>query len=1134
MSSVVLPKLLFFFISFETSMRAVKLYGPAVALAMLPVASSLAIRKLSADNESISDVAVDMANPMYATKASFDPAETQLNHIPESEIPFDFKLVGSENQDCLTVPAYRQDLTFTVGPESIAFGEHPKIVERNGKYVPVCVTIVSDSIVLGPVSTVSGDHPRLVQRDGLPTRTANSDEVQNGPKILKTVPLSEGEGPTHLSTIYYDTASKTRNEVKPSATSIKKFAGPNPMIAKAEITGGSTIKIGDYDFNALFETPQAKAENAEPTVQATVNGNGHAEANAANGNKRVLTRAVGGAAATTSSTSAPLTSYYATVYGGATAKANSLSQTYASSYPNGQANVLSSTYASVYGSNGVSNSLESTYASVYDSASNTVSANGNEVSDPPNPSGLDGSDLTEYITFSSAESSFSANRTVILDSKPTCNTVGNLFSGISSRDPSAFFKEDSLPLNLPRGVMKDLSIHTNKFYNNLILGEQTNMVWTYPYGFYWDKSSKHGFAVQYSSPSSRINGKKNSNGAVSSFTYPTHKGDLVFSASELRQNQSYLTVKDMEAMYVAVQLSPEGYNKTNNIEFPLVEGMGFATAIYHGNMTLRLSSEFTITSLVQENVTARSTEMQKYRINLSSGAQWIIFLSGKLSGFQLSMYNGNIVASRPADGLVVQAAVAPKERRLDAYYQLSAGSYVTGADVKGSIACRDVQYSISYTTAGSSHANVPIIFALPHHLENLSQSTAKRYTGINLWSTTKGEMRGLLTNVLSFTDTVDINVQFYPYLLGTGTSLSYSPEQIKQIRDVAVAELEDIDVVATILLMESTYYIGKVLDKYAYMLLVLKDIVQDHKLADSLLVQLQLYFAVFALNEMPTEFMYDTKFGGITPTANNGGDTSEDFGTGYYNNHHAYYGYYLHAAAVVGYVDNQNNGDWVGKNKNWINTLVRDVANPSTADSFFPQFRYFDWFHGHSYGRGLFESANGKDEQSSSEDYNFSYGMKLWGKVIGDKAMEARGDLMLKIQSRSINSYILLSDDNKVEPADYIPNKVAGIYSDNEIEYNTYFGLNVSYIHGIHMLPITPASSSVRSAKFVEEEWTQILLKANTGSSGWNGIMALNQAIYDGKTSYDFFASKNFKRTNLDRGQSRTWALAFAGGVSRF
>lgn len=84
------------------------------------------------------------------------------------------------------------------------------------------------------------------------------------------------------------------------------------------------------------------------------------------------------------------------------------------------------------------------------------------------------------------------------------------------------------------------------------------------------------------------------------------------------------------------------------------------------------------------------------------------------------------------------------------------------------------------------------------------------------------------------------------------------------------------------------------------------------------------------------------------------------------------------------------------------------------------------------------------------------------------------------------------------------------------------------------MLPITPASSSVRSAKFVEEEWTQILLKANTGSSGWNGIMALNQAIYDGKTSYDFFASKNFKRTNLDRGQSRTWALAFAGGVSRF
>lgn len=109
--------------------------------------------------------------------------------------------------------------------------------------------------------------------------------------------------------------------------------------------------------------------------------------------------------------------------------------------------------------------------------------------------------------------------------------------------------------------------------------------------------------------------------------------------------------------------------------------------------------------------------------------------------------------------------------------------------------------------------------------------------------------------------------------------------------------------------------------------------------------------------------------------------------------------------------------------------LVRDAANPSTQDTFFPFSRAFDWYHGHSFAKGLFESADSKDEESSSEDGFFSYALKMWGQVIGDHSMEARGNLMLAIQARTLKSYFLMESDNHIHPANFIANKAVGIVS---------------------------------------------------------------------------------------------------------
>ena len=45
-----------------------------------------------------------------------------------------------------------------------------------------------------------------------------------------------------------------------------------------------------------------------------------------------------------------------------------------------------------------------------------------------------------------------------------------------------------------------------------------------------------------------------------------------------------------------------------------------------------------------------------------------------------------------------------------------------------------------------------------------------------------------------------------------------------------------------------------------------------------------------------------------------------------------------------------------------VNTLVRDASNPSTNDGYFPVSRSFDWYHGHSWAKGLFDSGDGKDQ----------------------------------------------------------------------------------------------------------------------------------------------------------------------------
>lgn len=707
----------------------------------------------------------------------------------------------------------------------------------------------------------------------------------------------------------------------------------------------------------------------------------------------------------------------------------------------------------------------------------------------------------------------------------------DIFKAIGNDAPPSVFPSQTLDITLASSAPSDCPIHTNKFYANMLLQDGQHFpAYVQPYSVWWSNLTTFpGFAISSTNKTEYVYGPDANLNPVEYYINPVGLISLAFSADGFSSDSLSMKLTDLDTFSANVALSD---SNGGTVEFPLVQGMGFVTAKYDGTLTPHILSQLGIDTFVQSP--SVSSSVQKYVATLFNGVSWLVYVTvpDDATDFKLTVdkTSGAIVGSSKT-AVVIQVAAAPSGS--ESSYDKAAGMYPVSAAVSGSVGGdATASFSIKYNTKGNSVGGTTLIMALPHHLENMSGDCANTKTPIVLDSTTKGVVTGFLTNSLTFSETLNQDIQFLPWSSASSfnSEISYSASALQKIAAAANSEItSDLNSATN---LDSTYFSGKALDKYAYILLVLSEILDDSDVTKSTLDRLKTAFATFTENKQQVPLMYDTLIKGITSTGAQGGDPNGDFGSPFYNDHHFHYGYFLHAAAVVAMVDKKAGGTWGDDNKAWVNSLIRDVANPSSDDSYFPVFRSFDWYSGHSWAKGLFASSDGKDEESSSEDYNFAYGMKMWGNVIGDASMEARGDLMLSVMRRSLNSYFYMADDNEVQPSNFINNKVPGITFENKIDHTTYFGTNIEYIQGIHMIPVTPVSSYLRTPTFVQQEWEQVLDPViDNVNSGWLGILRSNQALYDPKSAYEFFSQDNFDQTWLDGGASLTWYLAFSAGV---
>nr|XP_036586971.1 glycosyl hydrolase family 81 [Colletotrichum truncatum]KAF6797701.1 glycosyl hydrolase family 81 [Colletotrichum truncatum] len=712
---------------------------------------------------------------------------------------------------------------------------------------------------------------------------------------------------------------------------------------------------------------------------------------------------------------------------------------------------------------------------------------------------------------------------------------GDLFAapiGTTPPHPSISARSDH---PVPRkGITSNTPLQTNKFYSNFFLGDQTAPTYTYPYGISWGAgrgaAASFGMAISHIDANQRVFGPNKPSGAAAYFINPVGIQSMVISAQELGP-ETTLGIDNITAFSARIHLRPNA-GTVPAVSFPLVQGMPFITAQYAGTTPVIRTGVFfrTVTRASQDP----KPGVAKYTFQLEDGKIWRLYAYAT-TGDPLNLQvvsNGVAQSTSPFYG-IIQVCKDPGNG--EALFDHAAGVYPTTVELAGSVNGGTGVYSFKFAKEGHQDGKL-VMYALPHHVSSFDATTRAAVQQVQLQTPTKGIATVVLADQWTMVEpNLPITMNFAPWSPDRGPLTAISDNARAIIREKAVQEVSQ-DMMAQSDL-DSMYFSGKLpltfiqaLAKFAIMIVAINDIVRDAGLAQSALNRLKAAFAKFATNQQKFPLLYESAWGGVVSSATYvTGNDGADFGNTNYNDHHFHYGYHILAAAAIAHLD----PGWMQENRDYVNTLVRDVANPSTQDPYFPTWRSFDWYHGHSWAHGLYASYDGKNQESSSEDMMHAYAIKMWGEASGDSAMAMRGNLQLSIISRALQQYYLYKSDNVVQPPQFIGNKVAGILFENKIDHTTFFGANIEYIQGIHMIPLLAPSPFVRTPDFVREEWETYFSGGRVDgiAGGWRGIIYGNLATIDGRTAFDFFNSPNFDPGWIDGGASLTWYLTYAAAM---
>lgn len=358
-----------------------------------------------------------------------------------------------------------------------------------------------------------------------------------------------------------------------------------------------------------------------------------------------------------------------------------------------------------------------------------------------------------------------------------------------------------------QGVKSSGPSQTNKFYANFFLGGQNDPCYAIPYSLSWAKgrgvSGSWGMAISHTNASQRVFGPTNEVGAARYYINPVGIQSMIISAQELR-NDTVLTTEALTQSSVKVSLSPNDRSRPA-IEFPVVQGMAFVTAIYSGATPVIQTGVF-FRSMVRAGK-APKRGVTKYKFTLEDGRTWLLYAySSQGDSLDLQVLNNNLARAKGPFRGIVQVAKDPGDA--EAIYDDSAGAYTTTTKLSGAVLGSSGSYTFTFVKEGM--ANVKgLMWALPHHVESFDGTTRTGVTKVRLETPTKSIATLVRADSWTMVEPqMPVKIGFAPWSPDRGSVQSLSAATKATLQSIAASEVsQDMQSQTNV---NSTYFAGKV------------------------------------------------------------------------------------------------------------------------------------------------------------------------------------------------------------------------------------------------------------------------------------------------------------------------------------
>ena len=311
-------------------------------------------------------------------------------------------------------------------------------------------------------------------------------------------------------------------------------------------------------------------------------------------------------------------------------------------------------------------------------------------------------------------------------------------------------------------------------------------------------------------------------------------------------------------------------------------------------------------------------------------------------------------------------------------------------------------------------------------------------------------------------------------------------DQLNTLREMVRNDSAAIDPAGTLNRYGDTYWAGKAMLKLSQ-LAQLAEITGQTDVRERIIVALK--------NELSDWFTATGESGDKHFAYNAEWDTlqgyPDSFGSaGDLNDHHFHYGYFIHAAALVGSFD----AEWAMNQKQMVDLLVADVAGTDIAGNMLPRLRSFSPMAGHSWASGHGAFASGNNHESSSESMNFATAVMLWGEMTGDTGMTDLGQMLYSVEAEAISEY-WFNRYGKAFPEGFQYESLGMVWGDGG-SHATWFSAEPEMIKGINFLPFH--GGSLYLAEMARDP-TALLIEIEQLGGGviddWPGIILQYEAL---------------------------------------